>query len=341
MASNSEQYDNFLDGYLNQPNADVTPAPIPKQRPSLPAPPPPAAAPVVEQKQPRAMPGVPDFQNHFASKKHYEVIEIEHMPHGAFYRAGTKIEFRECDAFEIEGYSMLDVSSLTDFKDKIFEIIQACVRVTNPDGTVGSAADVQEGDRQWLVLLIREKTFVSGTTLSVGVAETVDGETKTHQIDVLRANLEYYDPTAIMKHYAPAERCLVFETTLQDEPIRVAPPTIGLKRCFEHYLRLKIEGGTPPEAIHTPFFKFAPYLLPQASYISYEELEQLEEWFARGISAEYYAFIYDLITHHLTIGVKGLKKKVGERELRTRQVYPARLETLFVLPHGFDLFLKK
>ena len=345
MPDNQADYENFLNQYLSAEAADATPAP--RSTGSSPVAPLPAApeAPVnnvVVPKNPRAVVGIPEFTSHYGSKKNYEVIELHHLPHHKFYFPGMKVEFRECDAREVEAFSMLDESSLSDFKNKIFELIQQCIRVTNADGTPGSAADLKEGDKQYLVLLIHEKTFVRGNTLQVKVPDVNErGEQVIHEIDVKRVNLDYYDPTAIMEYYDEDTRSFVFHTELQDEPLFLAPPTIGVKRCFDHYLRIKVDKGAVAEDINMGFFKYAPYLLPHVSRIEYAELEDLESWFETGMSANHFSFFDDLLTNHLNIGIRGLKKNLGSRTVRTNQVYPDRIRSLFVVPNAFSVFLRK
>lgn len=329
-----DKYKDFLDDLLSQPNHTATPAPLlPNNKP----------------KEVVATPFIPKSENHnFIPRPHivannansmmFEDVVTKDLPMFEFYFPGTRIQFRDLKVKEIEHFSTLDESSIFDFKEKLNDILENCVLFNQSDGSVGSYLDLMEGDRLWLIYMIREKTFPKGKILTVNVEYKEGKETKNVDIELVRANIELYENGEIMEYFDREKRCLVFNTELQQEPFYIAPPTIGLKRCFDLYLKTKVENK---EKVNVKFFEICPYLKPHQIYISYEELNKLYEWFEDFITPDEYFFLNDLINNHMKIGIRGLKKKVGTRTHRTDKIYSSRLKNLFLLPNAFNVFIKK
>jgi hypothetical protein len=341
--SDTSKYESFLNDYLSQTSQMATPPP--RQRaevPTLPtnAPDKAASAFVPDTKAHRIPPRMNEVVNRYDSRHSYEDVEISELPMGEFYHPGTRIMFRDLKVKEIENYSSLDERSIFDFKEKLNEILTECIVFLHPDGTQGTALDLKDGDRAWLIYMIREKTFPKGRVLTVDVDyKTSAGEQKSTKIELIRANMDIHRGGEIMEYFNPKKRCLVFETTLRDESFNLAPPTIGLRRCFDHYLKIKAQNKE--EEIPYAFYQIAPFMKPHVTYMDYDELAEMEHWFTQVLTPDEFSFLHDLITNHMKLGIRGLKKKVGTQLVTGDSVYPDRLASLFLLPNAFQLFLRK
>lgn len=275
-------------------------------------------------------------------KSKYEEIFISDLPMGEFYFPNTKIYIRPCTVHEIQNFSTFDTRNPFDFKNKLNDILETCVIFENADGTYSSHLDLYDGDRVWLIYTIREKTFPKGKILSANVTyEDKDKEKRTHKIDLIRANIELWREQNIMKYFNTDKKIFEIDTTLKDTPFLLAPPTIGLRNCFDQYMDIKVKTNSIDKQKDSPFFKIAPYLKPRVSYMSLDELEEFERWFKEDLTPDEYFFLYDLINNHLKIGIRGLKKNMGSTTLRTYKLYPDNYRTLFLLPNAFDVFVKK
>ena len=75
--------------------------------------------------------------------------------------------------------------------------------------------------------------------------------------------------------------------------------------------------------------------------MSYEELEEFQNWFETNLNTEEYSFLSDLIDNHLKIGIRGLKKNMDNSILRTPKIYPDEYSNIFIVPNAFKLFVRK
>jgi hypothetical protein len=338
MPTQNDDDDNvmdFLDQFTSKENVTATPKPkLPNQKVEI-------KNEFVPKSEDRPIiPTTTQIKNDNFDKSKYEDVVMKDLPLSEFYAPGTKIKFRECSVKEIQRYSTLDESSIFDFKDKLNEIIEECVLFYNPDGSLGSHEQIFDGDRVWMIYLIREKTFPKGKVLTVPVKyKDIDtDEIKTTTIELKRKNFSIWRDEEIMQFFDKKSRCLVFETVLREQPIYMKPPTIGLRRCFDHYLKVKKEND---EKINITFFKIAPFLKPDVGYMTWEEFEEYEHWFENELDSEEYMFLFDIINNHLKIGIRGLKKNMDTSIIWSDKVYPDRLTTLFLLPDAFRTFIRK
>ena len=285
-----------------------------------------------------------NVQNYFElNKSEFEELFVDELPMGEFYFEFTKIHFRACTVQEIQNFSTYDTNNPFDFKNKLNDIIESCVIFEKADGTFASYVDLYDGDRVWLIYLIREKTFPKGKVLSTSVTyEDKNKEKRTHKIELVRANYELWRDEPIMEFFNSDKKVFEIPTSLnENETFIVAPPTIGLRNCFDQYMQIRIKKKILDKEKDSPFFKIAPYLKPRVSYMSYDEIQEYEFWFKETITPDVYSFLFDLVNNHLKIGLRGLKKNMGSTTLRTYKVYPDNLRTLFLLPNAFELFTKK
>lgn len=333
---NQEEYMlDFLDDFTSKENTSVTPQPkLPSRKSEVEST---QSLFVPKNEERREIPKLNVVKNHTFDKSRYEEVVLTELPLSRFYKKGTRIFFRECSVKEIQRYSTLDERSVFDFKDKLNDIIEECTFFENPDGSLGSYEQILEGDRTWMIYLIREKTFPKGKVLSVKVNYKDKEETKSVNIELKRSNIEVWKDEDIMEYYDKKTNSFIFETTLRDDAFVMKPPTIGLKKCFDHYLKIKKENE---EEINSTFFKIAPFLKPNVNYMTWEEFEDYETWFMDKLSPDEYSFLFDIIDNHLKIGIRGLKKNMGTSVIRSRKMYPNKLTTLFLLPNAFRLFLK-
>jgi hypothetical protein len=340
-----EQYKSYFESLMSQPNPNATPLPtLPTNEPIQPIVN--THIPTSDNEVSRSIPKPHVVQKH-TNAMMYEDIVIETLPMSTFYSVGTRIQFRDLTVAEVEHFSTLDESNEQDFIEKLNDILESCILFTHADGTIGSYLDIKEGDRPWLIYMIREKTFPSGKVLSVRVPY-IDDEGNKVEVDIefKRENFEIYKNEDIMEFFDPSKRCLVLDTVFREEPYYIAPPTVGLKKCFDQYLKIRIDElkhlpeAEMKEKINSKFIAMCPYFKPNITYMSYEDIRKMQSWFETSITTEEYTFLYDLFKHHLKLGIAGLKKNMDTTSVRYNKVYPNRRSTLFLLPNAFRLYLR-
>lgn len=334
MNNNEDAHLDFLNGFLNKENTTRTPDVfLPKKKnvsvenDFLPK----------DEDKREISVNKSIIRNSFDDFSKYEDILIDELPMSFMYDIGTTISIRPCTVKEIQDFSTYDKNSILDFKNHLEKILEHCVIIRSSDGTFLPYQSIFEGDRIWLIYMIREKTFPNGKVLTVNVNyKNANGKEESDTIEIIRKNIEIYRNEPIMEYFDIDKKSFIFHTELRDEPFVICPPTIGLKNCFEQYIISKAN-NKDIKLTDSPFFKLAIYLKPNINYMSYEDLEKFHKWFEEDITIDEYSFLLDTINNHLKIGIRGLKKN----KLFTPSIYPKDPSTLFIVSNAFKIFVKK
>ncbi len=338
MQNKEEAYKDFLQNLFSQQNPTKTPEPTLPQTPievNVENP----FLPPTEKKEIKVKESVIHSYNYDKTK--YEEVFVSDLPMNFMYPIGTKIHLRPCTVKEIQDFSTYDKNNPFDFKNKLNDILENCIIYEKPDGTLSPYLDITEGDRIWLIYMIREKTFPKGKVLTAKVNYKTDkGEVKNEIIEIRRETIDIWRDEAIMEYFDDKKKAFSFFTELREEPFILSPPTIGLKNCFDQYFELKIKNKKIIMK-DAPFFKIAPYLKPHITYMTYEDMEAFQDWFEKEITPDEYSFLLDLINNHLKIGIRGLKKNMDNSTIRSPRIYPDEWSTIFIVPNAFKLFTKK
>jgi hypothetical protein len=335
-----EEYKKYLQDLFSQNNPTKTPEPITPKKPldtnienNF--------IPKSEKREIKVSENVIDAFNYDRSK--YEEIFISELPLHFMYEVGSKILLRACTVKEIQDFSTYDRNNPFDFKNKLNDILENCIIFQKSDGTLSSYLNILDGDRIWLIYMIREKTFPKGKVLTAKVSYKNDeGESKNDVIEIRRDTIDIWRDDDIMEYFDENKKAFVFYTQLRNEPFILAPPTLGLKNCFDQYFEMKIS-NKKVDMKDAPFFKIAPYLKPHITYMTYEEMESFQIWFETEITPDEYSFLLDLINNHLKIGIRGLKKNMGGGSvLRSPKIYPDEWSSIFIVSNAFKgLLIKK
>lgn len=349
MSDNNKLYENFLDEFLNNKNIDPVSKPILPSKQGLNS--------DISKNIPVAS-RPKNIYNPLLTHKNidlsiYDEIAISDLPMNLLYYPGTKIMFRDLIVKDVEFFSTLDTLNAFDFKQKLNDILDTCVIFIHPDGRYGSYLDIEEGDRVWILYTIREKSFLNGHKLIVKVGVTdKEGKKITYPIEMIRANIELWNSDEMNEYFSFIDRCYIFDIDINgiDKTYKIAPPTIGLVNCFDQYLRIRYDELKDlykteeiKDKINSKFFQLVPYMKPHVSYMSYDELRELERWFTEDITESEFFFLDDLINNHLKLGIRGLKKNMANTniEIRSNKVYPERPRDFFYVYNAFRLFLKQ
>lgn len=335
--NNEEDYKNFLRDFASKPNDNITPddavLPAREKKESN------TFTPFTSNREIKVSSAVSD--KFMADRSRYEEIFIETLPLGRYYPPGTKILLRSCETKEIQDFSAYDRMNPFDFKFKLNDIIENCVVVQNPDGSLGTHLKLFDGDRVFIIYNIREKTFPAGKVLTTSVKFKKDGKMYSEKIELVRSNIDIYDGKEIDEFFNREKGVFEFYSNLRDEPFEILPPTLGLKNCFEQYMMIKAKEKNKEIDKLSPFLTIAPILKPFHTYMSFTEIEEYYMWFTETLTPDEYSFLYDLVTNHLKIGIRGLKKNMGGGYVRTPRLYPDKPETLFIVPDAFRLHVRK
>jgi hypothetical protein len=272
----------------------------------------------------------------------YLSIDINELPLGIFYQIGTQIKIRAAKVHEVQNYSVVDDKNFLDVTEKMNQLLSSCIKFTLPNGNQGSYKDVKDGDRLYLVFMIRELTFQKGNSL----AKEVDCPHCSNVFSIpfrATANTEYPKtfenhimPKSIEKYYNEKIKCFEFE--IADNMYRLAPPTIGIQELFYSDIKTKVQNQKNP---NVSFLKIIPYLLWDRNTITDAGIKAKEEEFKKMDMNTFQ--IINQAVDKMVFGLKGLKMTCSEcgGEVHADMSFPNGASSLFVIPDFFDNFNKK
>jgi len=191
-------------------------------------------------------------QVEFSNQLGWQKLSIKDLPtQGLFYPEGTEITIRSSTAGEIRHWSTLNENDLSLLDDMLNYVIERCSRIKFPN-TSSSWRDIKEVDRFYILLAIREFTFVNGENkLQVKTSET-------SKIDVTKDMIDYINfDERLMKYYSPDERLIIlsFKT---GKKIKISIPSVGVTNWLKNYINRKRQMN---EVIDEDFISFAPFVI--------------------------------------------------------------------------------
>jgi len=266
----------------------------------------------------------------------YIQIEIGSLPLTYFYKEGTKISIRAAKVTEIQAYSVVNDENYLDVTEKMNQLLSTCVRVILPGNVKGSYKDVKDGDRLFLIFLIRELTFQKGHSYSKSVKCECG-----HKFDIpFRASsnsdfpktFEFYEmPESLEDYYNKREK--LFKLDFDKAIYKLAPPTIGLQEQFFTQMKEKVAAE---EELNVSFNKVMPFLLPHLSHVSEKALVTREDEYS-SLDIELWGDI-DGMVNEMKFGLKGLKMNCPEcgTEVRTDVKFPTGAKGIFAVSGRFE-----
>ena len=131
-------------------------------------------------------------------------------------------------------------------------ILERCSSIKSPQKQL-SWRDIKEVDRFYILLAIRERTFVKGeNVLQVKVSET-------RKMDVVKDMIDYITfDDQLMQRYNPERRCITLRFKTGKE-IDIHLPSVGVTNWIKNYITRKQQMGQP---FDQDFLNFAPFVIP-------------------------------------------------------------------------------
>jgi len=278
---------------------------------------------------------IPEDKRSRTSDLNYFAFAAEELPLGKFYPKGTRVLVRPALVKEIQAYSMVEEKNPYDVIEKMNDMISACVRIKYMSDDVASYLEVKDGDRFFLLFLIRELTFQKGNTLAA--QETCDCGEHVN-IELSRNNFTYHETESkIMKFYDDYKRKFIFPTKL-GKVYEMGMPCIGLQKSFSEYILKEFKDK---KAQNMAFLKIMPFLLSDRRNIAVEEIKnKLEEF--QNLDISEFQFL-DSVASKFKFGISGAKAKCTGcgMEVSTDNIFPSGAAGLFADDNGFDKFIQE
>lgn len=254
-------------------------------------------------------------------------IDISEFPCYYFYPAGTSILVRAARVEEIQAFSVIDDNNFYDVFDKVNHLVQSCVMVKYPDGTKKPYTHLIDGDRWYLLFVIRELTFQKGNDLYTTVEDT--------KIPIKRGYFTYHEmDEKIAKYYDKVSGRFIF-TTKDGKKIEMAPPTLGLQKSFTDYMVKEVQAK---RSLNESFLKVIPFTLPGRTSITDEGIKKKLLEF-KGLSLQEFQFLNQAV-EKMSFGISGVKTlDESGLEVHSEEIFPEGVSKLFVSSDAFDEFL--
>jgi hypothetical protein len=231
----------------------------------------------------------------------------------------------------------VDDSNYLDITEKMNQILSSCVKFINSTGGQGSYKDLRDGDRLFLIFMIRELTFPGGKNLSKDVScNKCDTEFKielraTSSATVKKSFVNHEMSEKIAKFFDPIEKVFIFNIDGID--YKLAPPTIGIQEVFFGDIKNKIQIDKNP---NVAFLKLASFLLHDRTKITEDGIKAKEQEFKRMNMKTFQ--ILNQAVNQMIFGIKELKSfcpSCGE-EVHTDMSFPSGASNIFVIPDALD-----
>jgi len=183
----------------------------------------------------------------------WQKLPIKDLPtQGLFYPEGTEIAIRAAVAGEIRHWSTLQEDDFSLLDDMLNYILERCVAYKTSDPH-SSWKDIKEIDRFYILLAIREYTFIKGENqLQVKTSETT-------KIDVTKDMIDFVSfDERLMKYYDSEKRYFLLKFKKSNMEIKVSIPSIGVTHFLKNYINRK---QALQQLIDNDFMSFAPFIL--------------------------------------------------------------------------------
>jgi len=257
----------------------------------------------------------------------YINIDVSELPCAPFYPAGTTVYVRPAKVKEVQSFSVVDDSNFYDIYEKVNHMVSSCVFLKSPDQKKIPFTNLMDGDRWYMLFIIRELTFQKGTDLYTEVGKT--------KIPIKRGNFTYHEmDEKLKKYYDKIQGCFIFPTKLGE--MKMAPPTIGLQKSFSDYMVKKVQNK---KDLDQSFLKIIPYTLPNRLSITEKGIEKKYKEF-ETMDKDLFQFLNQAV-NKMSFGISGVKTlDESGMEVRSEDIFPDGISGLFIQSDAFDEFLE-
>jgi len=263
---------------------------------------------------------------------------------GLFYPEPTRVAIRPAEVREIRQFSTIDEDDMLDIDNKLNFILETCCRVKfSESGGVVSYKDLKQEDRFFIIMAIRDLTFVKGENRIIVNPDggcTTKGCTGMEGIELRTGVLSNYEiDQNLLKYYSSTERTFAFPIRRIGKTIKLAPPSIGVTKAIASFVADSVARG---EEVDKSFIKIAPFYFNEWRGLDYFKIKEAmvsssEEWTKEEFSA------YFELAERIKIGTN-LKVRVkcdacGDGEVTAPIYFPSGFRSLFVISNIFgELF---
>jgi hypothetical protein len=262
---------------------------------------------------------------------------------GLYYPEGTKIAIRPADVKEIRHFSTIDEDDQLDIEEKLSYITDRCMRMDFPGEGIVSYKDLKVEDRFFVILAIRDLTFVKGENMII-LTPKVKCDSKLecpikNGFELRTGVLSSYDLDGkISNFYSSDERCFVFEVKKINKTIRMWIPSIGVTEKISQFTRYCKAKSIQ---IDPSFIDIAPFIFEDWRNITNESLLNSMMISDYNWTKEEFSILFEL-SSKIKIGTRPEARvscpTCGASEVTAPIGFPNGIRSLFVISDIFREF---
>jgi hypothetical protein len=259
---------------------------------------------------------------------------------GLFYPEGTKIAIRPALVKEIKYFSTIDETDELDIEEKLSYILDMCSMINFPSEGVRSYLDFLEDDRFFIILAIRDLTFIKGEN---SIMLMLDEKCKdsicpfSEGIELRTGTLGFHRiESKVMEYFSSVNRNFHFRLKDQEgTEITMYLPTIGVNKKIDSFIRMAIRNDVEMEESD---LKIIPYLFGNRFEMSYSNfIEKLN--YLKGIEDKTLFSVLLKLSESLRSGTKTQIvqdcPKCGAKGVTAEISFPGGIRSLFVVSDIF------
>ena len=258
---------------------------------------------------------------------YHEIWSSNFPSKGLFYPENARFFIRAASVKEIRHFSSLNDQDPYSIDEALTEIIKGCLMMRYP-GKQSSFKDLKEEDRIYIIMTIRELTFVDGEN-KIGIVKSCEECNHDNEIIIDKDSFEATIlPESIMRYYdEEAKKFLV--TTKSSGTITLTPPSIGVMMEVSRWVKKQREEN---KKLDPSFIKLIPYMVHDWRGFNADVIKNLEIEFLQWDATKYQTF--SKLAEWARVGVKEEIKKYCDKcgsEVTTPISFPGGIKSLFVI----------
>tara|TARA_B110000503_G_C7128497_1_gene405759 strand:+ start:1026 stop:2009 length:984 start_codon:yes stop_codon:yes gene_type:complete len=246
---------------------------------------------------------------------------------GLFYAKDMRVFIRPAAVREIRHFSTMNEQDPFSIDESLNEIVKSCLMMKSPGKQV-SFKDLKEEDRIFIIMAIRDLTFVNGENGLVlkPVCRECNHE---NELVVNNDTFERTELTEQILKYYNSETKSFDVITKSSGIIHIQPPSIGVMMETTKYIKRISEEG---KKLDQSFMKILPYMSPEWRGMTENTIKNLEVEFMTWDTKKYQ--IMNTLTELCRVGVKeSLNMECSKcgSEVTTPVTFPGGIKSLFVI----------
>ena len=260
----------------------------------------------------------------------YIEIYKENFPSkGIFYGRDSRFLIRAASVMEIKQFSTMNEEDPYSIDEALNQILKSCLTYREGN-SIRSFKDLKEEDRIYVILAIRELTFVKGENKLNLTSVCKDCGHENH-IEITKDSFEANEPNEkLIKYYNEETRRFEVQTK-SNGTVYIEAPSIGIMMEVTKYMqKMQMEG----KKIDKAFIKTLPYMVNDWRGLNEKAISNLQMDFMSWDAKQFQ--IMNVLIEMCTVGVKETITTICENpkcqvEVATPITFPNGIKSLFVI----------